>query len=99
MNSTLQYKKPMHKQVEKYALERAEELVRLEESGGVLTVTVGECPAIRHLKATGRSVSDYFYLIDEVSYSVLAELAGVEFETVRYNRETGSAVYRFSAKI
>ena len=81
---------------ESYSIERATECVSFEESEGELFVTVKECPAIKHLKATGRSVSEHFYLIDEIGYKTLARLAGVAFEVVSYDSDTGSAIYRFT---
>ena len=81
---------------ETYVLERSEELVSFEEKDGGLTVRVSSCPAIRHLKETGRRVSEYFYLIDEIGYKTLARLAGVAFEVVSYDSDTGSAIYRFT---
>ncbi len=81
---------------ESYELERAKNVLIVTEGESSLEVQVSECPAIKHLRATGRTVSDSFYLIDEVVYTELARLAGVKFEVVSYDKESGAANYLFT---
>jgi hypothetical protein len=78
-----------------YVKERAEELVSFSENDGVLTVKVSECPAVKHLVATGREVSPWFLYTTTVPMERFAEELKKRFELVFYNAETGEAEYKF----
>ena len=78
-----------------YAKEKAEDAVTTILTDDQLTVTVHYCPAVRHLKATGREVSSWYRCSTEIVMEVLAEAAGCRFCMEAYDEETGAARYSF----
>ncbi len=79
-----------------YRAEHAEDAVRLENDGKTLSVTVRYCPAVRHLRKTGREVTPYFRYSTETVMQTLANEAGIRFEMLSYDEQTGAAAYRFT---
>ena len=63
-----------------------------------LSVRVDYCPAVKHLRETGRDVSKWFYLTTETVMQTFADCAGLIFNMESYDEETGSAAYSFSKK-
>ena len=72
-----------------------EDALVLERTDGVLTVRILYCPAVRHLRKTGRDVSAWFRLSTEVVMDTFASAGNVVFTMVSYDEETGAAEYRF----
>ena len=79
-----------------YEKEKAPEAVSMTLGENSLSVSVAFCPAVRHLKETGRLVSPFFYLTTETVMERLAEEAGAKFEMLSYDEKTGAAEYRFT---
>ena len=63
---------------------------------GKLTVSVSYCPAVKHLKKTGREVSRWYKYTTETVMETLAAEAGYSFLMEAYDEENGSARYSFS---
>ena len=80
---------------ETYAKEKCEDAVKLACTEKKLTVEVFYCPAVKHLKATGRTVSPWYRYTTEVVMEVLAQEGGFAFYMDSYDEETGAAKYRF----
>jgi len=80
-----------------YAQEKAEDAVTLSQTEKSLTVTVHYCPAVRHLRETGRDVSPWFAKTTEVVMAVLADAGGLTFTMDTYDDKTGAAAYAFTA--
>lgn len=78
-----------------YRKEKAEDAVETVLDGGTLTVTVKYCPAVRHLRATGRTVSPWYRYTTEIVMETLAAEGGYRFTMESYDEETGAAAYRF----
>ena len=78
-----------------YAKEKAGDSLNLDVSENGLQVTVAYCPAVKHLKATGRVVSPWYMYTTQTVMAVLAEKLGVQFEMQSYDADTGAAQYRF----
>lgn len=78
-----------------YHKEKAEDAVKTTLTEKSLIVEVFYCPAIRHLKATGRTVSSWYRYTTEVVMQVLADTAGYSFTMDAYDEETGAARYHF----
>ncbi len=78
-----------------YRLERAEDVLEIRREDGALYVTVRECPAVKHLHATGRDVSKWFGYSTEYVMRRLAERGGLAFSMDKYVPETGEAAYSF----
>lgn len=78
-----------------YAREKAEDALTLTRKEDRLCVSVSYCPAVKHLKQTGRQVSPWYHYTTEVVMGMLAEAAGAEFAMEAYDEETGSARYSF----
>lgn len=79
-----------------YEKEKALDVLTMECTPSQLTVRISACPAVTHLKATGREVSPWFRYTTEVVMAVLAESAGLSFTMDAYDEETGAAQYHFS---
>ena len=82
--------------LETYAKEHAPEAVDTEMEGNTLKVTVHWCPAVRHLKKTGREVSVWYPCTTSVVMETLAEECGFRFTMGCYDAETGRTSYTFS---
>ncbi len=80
-----------------YKKERAEELVCFEEGEGMLTVKVAACPAVAHLKATGRAVCPWFKYTTSSVMKRLAQRLGLDFSLIEYSESDGACVYSFTA--
>lgn len=81
-----------------YNKEHAPEAVETKLEEGKLSVVVHWCPAVRHLRKTGREVSKWYSWTTSVVMGVLAEECGFIFEMGRYDEETGATSYIFSCK-
>jgi hypothetical protein len=78
-----------------YALEKASDAVSFVRTDSALTVNVSYCPAVRHLRKTGREVCEWFPLSTESVMQTIAREAGFGFEMLAYDAETGAAKYTF----
>ena len=78
-----------------YTKEKALEVLTTVLDSNALTVTVTECPAVKHLHETGREVSPWYRYTTEVVMSVLAKKGGFRFTMESYDETTGAAKYRF----
>ena len=83
---------------ETYGLEKAEDALELERTENSLTVRIQYCPAVRHLRKTGREVSAWFRLSTEVVMDTFASAGDLAFIMVSYDEETGAAEYRFEKR-
>jgi hypothetical protein len=81
-----------------YKLEKSEDAVKIENDGNTLTVTVDYCPAVRHLRSTGREVCPWFSLSTETVMQTLADKTNLDFAMLSYDEETGAAEYRFTKR-
>lgn len=81
---------------ETYKLERAEDVLAIVNDGSKLSVKVAYCPAVKHLRATGREVSKWFSLSTETVMQTFADHAGLTFAMEAYDEETGAAAYSFT---
>ena len=79
-----------------YAAEKAEDALELAQSENVLTVKVAYCPGVKHLRATGREVSQWFPMTTTVVMETLAQAGGLTFRMEQYDPETGAAQYSFT---
>lgn len=84
--------------VDTYTKEKALDALKLDRTDAKLTVTVSSCPAIAHLKNTGRTISKWYRYTTEIVMEVLAEKAGYIFHMDSYDEETGAAIYTFETK-
>jgi len=80
---------------ETYKLEKAEDALTVENDGRALSVKIAYCPAVKHLLATGRTVSQWFRLSTETVMQTLADRAGLSFTMEAYDPATGAAAYSF----
>lgn len=80
-----------------YKKEKAEDAVMAElaEDENSLRIVVRYCPAVRHLKATGRCVSKWYRYTTEVVMEALAKANGINFQMDSYEEETGATTYHF----
>lgn len=81
-----------------YEKEHAPEAVELQLENNKLSVTVHWCPAVRHLKKTGREVSAWYPYTTSVVMGVMAAECGFDFEMGQYDAETGRTSYTFTRK-
>ena len=78
-----------------YTLEKALDALSINQTENSLEVKIAYCPAVKHLKETGRELSKYFSYGTSIVMQTLAEKGGLSFEMISYDDETGSAKYRF----
>lgn len=78
-----------------YEKEKASDAVKTVLDGNTLTVCVDYCPAVRHLRATGRDVSPWYRYTTEVVMTTLSEAGGIDFVMDAYDEQTGAAQYHF----
>ena len=80
---------------EEYAKEKCSDSVKTVLSENKLSVKVEYCPAVKHLKATGRVVSEYFIYSTSLVMKKLAEKTNLTFNMISYDEATGKAEYEF----
>ena len=78
-----------------YKLEKAEDVLGIENDGKSLRVKIAYCPAVKHLRKTGRDVTPFFRYSTETVMKTLAEHGGLKFTMESYDEETGAAAYSF----
>lgn len=81
---------------EKYHKEKAEKIVNTELSENDLKVEIEYCPAIKHLKDTGREVSKWYVYTTSAVMERLAAECGAKFELKEYDEDTGASKYIFN---
>ena len=79
-----------------YHNEKCPDAVKTALTDTCLTVEVSYCPAVKHLKTTGREVSGWYRYTTEFVMQTLADLSGYSFTMDSYDEETGAASYRFT---
>ena len=77
-----------------YEKEKSLDKVQIIYTEKELKVEVSACPAIAHLKATGRKISSWYIYTTTVVMQTLAEKIGAKFSMDSYDEETGKATYR-----
>jgi flavodoxin len=77
---------------------KALEVLTTALTGDTLTVTVAECPGVKHLRKTGREVSAWYGCTTEMVMQTIADRCGLVFTMLRYDEETGAAEYRFEKR-
>ena len=82
-----------------YIKEKASDAVKILCENDTLKVEVKYCPAVKHLKATGREVSKWYRYTTEIVMETLADASGCEFSMSHYDEETGATSYTFYKKI
>ncbi len=80
-----------------YEKEHALDAVQTRREGGALEVEILYCPAVKHLRATGREVTRWYPMTTSVVMEIFAKACGAEFTMDTYDAQTGAARYRFTA--
>ena len=78
-----------------YEKEQASDALAIDRTEDGMRVTISYCPAVRHLRATGRKVSPWYRMTTEVVMETLAQAGGFHFKMESYDEETGAARYSF----
>lgn len=78
-----------------YKKEKAEDALEIACDGKSLDVKIAYCPAVKHFKRKGIEVSPMYRYTTETVMGTIAENAGLSFEMLDYEHETGAAHYRF----
>ena len=81
-----------------YCKEKASEVLSVTQSGNTLSVRIRECPAVKYLHATGRTVSKWYHFTTQFVMQTLAEQGGFRFSMESYDEASGAACYR-SARV
>ena len=81
-----------------YQKEHAPEAVEVLLKDNTLNVTVKWCPAVRHLRKTGREVSRWYERTTSTVMRTLACECGFAFVMGDYDTETGRTSYTFSLR-
>lgn len=80
-----------------YKKEKAFDAVKTELSPDMneLIVNLNYCPAVKHLRNTGREVSKWYPYTTKIVMKTLADSTGYSFVMENYDNETGKATYKF----
>ncbi len=78
-----------------YTAEEAADVLTTARAGDTLTVRISACPAVTHIKASGRTVSRWYGLTTQTVMATLAQATGYRFAMPVYDEETGRAEYAF----
>lgn len=78
-----------------YSKEHAPEAVETALTDDTLAVSVNWCPAVKHLRKTGREVSQWYPLTTSVVMDTLASECGFVFAMGEYDPQTGKTSYSF----
>lgn len=78
-----------------YFKEKSVDAINTSLDGNKLTVKVNYCPAVKHLKETGRQVTKHFIYSTSLVMKKLAEKTNLKFNMLSYDNETGKAEYEF----
>lgn len=78
-----------------YKKEHAESVVSTSLEDNALHVAIAYCPAVKHLRETGRTVSSWYPYTTETVMKTLADEGGFHFSFDRYEELTGAAEYHF----
>lgn len=78
-----------------YKKEKAEDALEICLTEDKLKVKISYCPAVKHLKETGRIVSKWYGYTTETVMETLAKTANLKFVMESYDEETGKAAYYF----
>ena len=79
-----------------YAAEEAADELAIVREGEGLRVLVRECPAVRHIRTSGREVSRWYRLTTQTVMETIALATGFRFALLSYDEPTGRAEYTFS---
>lgn len=83
---------------ETYIAEKAVDALELTVEENKLSVKIAYCPAVKHLRKTGRDVSQWFSMTTTSVMETLAKESGLHFEMQAYDPQTGAAQYIFNLK-
>ena len=81
-----------------YDTEEAPDALEMVAGEDSVDITIGYCPAVKHLKAKNRAVYESFGSGTTVLYDVIAQITGLGFELTSYDHDTGAAKFRFFTK-
>lgn len=79
-----------------YKTEKNENVLKIAETNNGFTVEIDYCPAVKHLRTTGRTVSQFFKYSTSVVMETLAKYANASFNMEFYDDETGKTKYTFT---
>lgn len=78
-----------------YEIEEASDAVVTELTENELRVKIAYCPGVKFMKAKGRTPSQWYIELTRTVNMVIADNAGLGFELISYDEDTGAAEYRF----
>lgn len=79
-----------------YSKEKSADVLQMTLTEAGLSVQIAYCPAVKHLRATGRQVSSWYRYTTEVVMEVLSAAGGYSFTMDSYDEQTGAASYHFA---
>lgn len=79
-----------------YRAEEASDLLHIEEAQDRMTVSVSECPAVRFMKSIDYTPCRWYVETTRTIYQTIADEAGLSFDLVHYDPQTGKAEFTFS---
>ena len=79
-----------------YTREHALDVLTLDLSEDKLSVKISECPAVKHLTASGRPMSPWYVYTTTVVMETLAKAGKFKFQMISYDEATGAAEYCFT---
>ncbi len=86
------------KVIETYQKEKSIDVLQIRQEDGKTVFDIEYCPAVKHLRDTGRTVTPWFKYTTTVIMQTLAKHAGLTFEMNVYDEMSGKASYCFYKK-
>ena len=88
--------KPLEEEIRStYKKEKSEDALELVCDEKSLDVNIAYCPAVKHFRKKGIEISPMYRYTTETVMETVAKEAGLSFEMLTYDDETGAAHYRF----
>lgn len=81
-----------------YEKEQALDALSVKESAYGIDIMISACPAVTHLRQTGRRISPWYRYTTQVVMQALADACGIQFCMEFYDEQTGAAHYSFTSK-
>ena len=78
-----------------YQTEEASDVLHITLKKGELKVCVDRCPGIAYMRSIGYDPSPWYGELTSTVNRVIAEMCGLGFEMISYDKDTGKAEYRF----
>ena len=82
-----------------YRTEEALQFLHIKAADNELMVSVDRCPGVSYMRSIGYEPSPWYSELTSTVNRIIAEMSGLGFEMVSYDKETGKTQYRFFTRV